>query len=266
MNGPDTLEKLLTREERSFLERHGIALSQLVDGRGLGSDERRAVMHRSKALLAFGSRCAKEGHRLRTSAGHCVMCDPKKIAFARRHHATAEVYVARSARAVLTKVGSAADPAVRIAKLNTERYGGASDWQLVERHACDAAGKVEAAVHNALRGFAVPGRYIKDGRLTDCYELFNCPPDVAVCVLRAELGAGTTTPVPTFEFRQYLDVPSGLQWRRGDRVRHPRWPDWGEGVLTADGNDDRIEVRFEKGGERILVPAAAALVRIRIDE
>jgi len=262
MSRQDIPDELLTREERSFLERHGISLSELIDGRTLDSNERRSLMHQSQALLALGTACRKAGHRLRTGAGHCAMCDPKKIAFARRHHASAEVYVARSVRLVLTKVGSAADPAVRIAKLNTERYGGASDWKLVERHACDAAGKVEVAVHNALRGFAVPGRYMKDGRLTDCYELFNCPADVAVNVLRAELAAGATNPGHTSVSGPQL---TGEKWRRADRVRHLQRPEWGEGVLTADGDIDRIEVRFEKGGDRVLIPATAALERIRTD-
>jgi hypothetical protein len=262
MSRRDTPNELLTREERAFLERNGISSSQLIDGRGLDSNERRSLMHQSKALLALGTGCKKAGHRLRTGAGHCAMCDPKKIAFARRHHAFAEVYVARSVRLVLTKVGSAADPAARIAKLNTERYGGASDWKLVERHACDAAGKVEVAVHQTLRGFAVMGRYMKDGRLTDCYELFNCPADVAASVLRAELVAGSTNPGHKSASKPHL---AGEQWRRGDRVRHPQRPEWGEGVLTADGDIDRIEVRFEKGGDRILLPAAAALERIRTD-
>lgn len=223
MSRQDIPDELLTREERSFLERHGLSLSQLIDGRALDSNERRSLMHQSNAFLALGTGCKKAGHRLRTGAGHCAMCDPKKIAFARRHYAAAEVYVACSTRSVLTKVGSAADAAERIAKLNTERYGGASDWKVVERHGCNAAGKVEAAVHNALRGFAVPGRYMKDRRLTDCYELFNCPADVAVSVLRAELAAGATNPGHTSVSSPHL---TGEKWCQGERVRHLRRPEW----------------------------------------
>ena len=36
------------------------------------------------------------GHRLRSRAGHCFQCDTARIAFVKRHHDTAYIYIAGS--------------------------------------------------------------------------------------------------------------------------------------------------------------------------
>lgn len=258
-------EKILLRGEISFLQQHGIALSAVSDARGLGTDERRALMRRQGTLIAIGAPCKESGHRLRTSAGHCVMCDPKKIAFARRHRSPGQVYVARSVALTLIKVGSAKDAVGRIAQLNSETYGGGRDWQLVGVYDCPEAGKVESSVHSALAQFSAKGSYQKDGVLTDCYELFNCPAAVAMKTLQGILGLFMTEhpnlaaePVPPQQPRtSHTDG-----WNKGDRVKHPSRPEWGTGTLIADGSNERVEVRFRNGGDRVLVPSLAKLIRI----
>jgi hypothetical protein len=260
---------LLTASERQFLAKHGIDESKVSDARGLGLAARRTLLQRDSSLLAIGTPCGAYGHRLRTSSGHCVMCDPKKIAFARRHRTGGEVYVAWSSTLTLTKVGTAGDAAARIAQLNSEAYGGGRGWQLVDCYMCDAAGKVEAAVHRRLGDCSAAGRYIKDGKLGDAYELFNCPAVVAVQILRDVLGLEANLPVPTSTMpvrpAEHTKFPSesGKQpWRKGDRVAHLKRPEWGIGWLTADGTAERVDVRFEHGGDKVIAPEMAHLVRL----
>lgn len=260
------VERILTANEIAFLRKHEIPLTTLFDARGMSKDERRTQMRRLNMSFAIGSPCNDHGHRLRTSAGHCIMCDTKRIAFSGRHRSPGQVYVARSVALALTKVGSAIDAASRIAQLNSERYGGGRDWHLVGMYSSDEAGKVESSVHQTLSGFRAKRTYQKDGALIDCYELFSCPANVAIQALQEVLGLSAlpsqqepiTPPSPAQQPRKSLTSA----WQKGDRVKHPLRPEWGVGTLIADGSNDRIEVNFHKVGNKILVPSMAKLIRL----
>jgi hypothetical protein len=139
-----SVETLLSNAEREFLARHQITASQVVDARGLSKQARGGLMRSRAAVLAIGSPCDKRSHRLRISPGHCAECDPKKIAFARRHRSPAQVYVASSSALTLTKIGSSLDANARIAQLNSERYGGVGDWRLVGMCHSSEAGRIES--------------------------------------------------------------------------------------------------------------------------
>lgn len=258
--GMNSVETLLSNAERAFLARHQIAASQVVDARGLGKQARSDLMRNRAAVLAIGASCAKQGHRLRTSPGHCAVCDPKKIAFVRRHRAPGQVYVARSSALTLTKIGSSVDANGRATQLNSERYGGAEDWRLIGVYDCNEAGRVEYEAHAALAQCRAEARYRKAGVLTDCYELFACPPEVAMTVVQALIGQSTsrsgdhdrsTSPRTT--------NADTVLWRKGDKVSHPSRPEWGMGTVVVNGNSERLEVRFVHGGDRVLCPSLSNL-------
>ena len=75
------------------------------------------------------------------------------------------------------------------------------------------------------------------------------------------LGLAAAT-VTQFQEPQLFRSRSMPSWRKGDLVTHPARPEWGTGKLTADGNDERVQVRFQSGGDRVLAPLMAKLVRV----
>jgi hypothetical protein len=50
-----------------------------------------------------------------------------------------------------------------------------------------------------------------------------------------------------------------LIWRKGSKVLHPGRPEWGMGTVLANGDNERLEVRFACGGDRILCPSLSGL-------
>lgn len=256
----NSIEILLSAAELEFLTRHQIAVSQVVDARGLSKEARGNLMRRHGAVLAIGSPCEKQGHRLRISPGHCAVCDPKKIAFARRHRAPGQVYVASSSSLTLTKIGSSVDANDRVVRLNAERYGGADDWRLVGVCDCHEAGRIEYEAHAALAQCRAEARYRKSGVQTECYELFACPPEVAMNVVQAFVKQGASKPVTNDRGRPSKATrgEKGL-WQKGEKVMHPNRPEWGIGTILANGDSDRLEVRFSSGGDRVLCPLISNL-------
>jgi len=60
--------------------------------------------------------------------------------------------------------------------------------------------------------------------------------------------------------RGYHDTDG--KFKKGERVRHPRW---GAGTIlkvTGKGDDVRVTVRFDSGEEKTLMPEYARLERI----
>lgn len=256
----NSVETLLSDGERQFLSRHQLTVGQVVDARGLSKQARSDLMRSRAAVLAIGSPCEKEGHRLRISPGHCAECDPKKIAFARRHRAPGQVYVACSSALTLTKIGSSVDANVRIAQLNAERYGGAGDWRLIDMCYSSEAGRIEYEAHAALAQCRAEARYRKAGVLTECYELFACPSEVAMTVVRTLIGQN----LPQRVDKGSTGAPEARDgndriWRKGSKVIHPSRPEWGVGTVLANGNNERLEVRFVVGGDRVLCPSLSRL-------
>lgn len=170
MASPD----LLTDDERNFLSHHGIPLDKVFDAVCLPKTVYGPLMKEGGYLLACRVQECYRGHALRTRHGHCVQCDPARIAFASRGLVLGDVYVAISPGSGLIKVGCAADADARLAKLANEGYGGQFDWRLVELVHVDRMGELEGQVHQRLRGYRHPVSYVRDGRVVECKELYNC--------------------------------------------------------------------------------------------
>lgn len=179
---------VFTEQERDFIDRMGIALDQIVDATGLKPAQYKPLMKARGALLAWGSTpCQRHGHRLRDKHGHCVICAPSSIAFAKAHHLYANVYVAFSANAKLVKVGYTANVVDRIRQLNLHKAAGATDWIWCVFYGCDNAGAVEKEVHRKLAKYKVTAPYgAKEGGSD---EIFRCGRRTAVTVLHDVLFA-----------------------------------------------------------------------------
>lgn len=184
----------ITASQKKFLQRLEIPLGRLFDATGMRRGDYSREMSALGKLVAIGVRpCAKAGHTLRTSAGHCAECRPANLAFQRRYDAPGEVYVARSKGVRLTKVGSAKSALERMRHLNVYQYGGASDWQIEFYEATSTAGRIEFAAHQILSKHIASGTYSKGGRDIECQEIFSCSVTVAVKAVREAL-ATTATP------------------------------------------------------------------------
>jgi hypothetical protein len=178
----------ISKTQKSFLERLDIPLGRLFDASGMRPGDYKREMSALGKLVAIGvTPCAKAGHTMRTSAGHCAECRPANLAFRLRFDAPGEIYVARSKQGLITKVGSAKDAMQRLRHLNVYQYGGVSDWNIEFYEAAGAAGRIEFAVHRTLSKFTASGTYFKNGRDIECQEIFKCSVSVAVKAVRAAI-------------------------------------------------------------------------------
>ena len=175
----------ITKAQKAFLERMDVPLGRLFDATGMRPGDYKREMSALGMVVAIGvTPCSKAGHTMRTSAGHCAECRPANLAFHRRYDAPGEVYVARSHRGQITKVGSAQDAMERLRNLNSYKYGGADDWEIEFFETAQTAGRIEFAAHRILSKFMVEGSYFKEGRSIECREIFSCSVSVAVKAVR----------------------------------------------------------------------------------
>ena len=177
-----------TEDQLLFLTQKSVPLSKVFDATGMSKTEYHDAMKPLGYWIAYGvAPCREAGHRMRTRSGHCVQCDPAKIAFIARSDKAAEVYVAHSARRHYTKVGSAESAEVRVRSLNTHRYGQIDDWKLVYSVASARAGQVEFKVHMALAAHYLPRNNAVGANSVQSQELFSCEPGVAIEAIKSAL-------------------------------------------------------------------------------
>ena len=180
----ESVHSVLTEDERAFLAAHSIPLSKVFDAEGMRAKDYRALMREEEIPFACRTTpCQAGGHRLRTRKGHCVQCDPAKIAFMLRWNDPGAVYVAWSPSRRLVKVGSTRDATARISMLNGVAYGGANDWAIEFDAWCeDDAGVAEARIHAALAKWQAQANYWNGVRTVQCRELYRCGLEHALAV------------------------------------------------------------------------------------
>jgi hypothetical protein len=174
----------LTNEQLAFLKVQKISPSWLFDGSGLSKRARDEAMDALEKYFYYGGApCAKEGHTLRTKAGHCIQCDTSKIAYQLRNSAAGYVYLAYSKSTKLCKVGfSKHHPQDRKDFLNKEAYGNITDWDIKKIIALKKdAGKKEFEIHSTLEMYQKAITYEKArGLIVECREIFSCDYQVAL--------------------------------------------------------------------------------------
>ena len=165
----DSILSILTREERDFIEHHGISPSDIYDARGMIVKE---YHDKAKALgCPFVINSCQYGHRLKTRNGHCIVCHPERISFQRREIDKGVVYIAYSGK--YTKVGmienniNMKDVALnkREYRLNSEGgYAGREGWQTIKSWQLERnVGKIEREAHKILEKYKVEKGYILVG-------------------------------------------------------------------------------------------------------
>lgn len=188
----------LTEQQLAFLAAQGIPLSDVFDASGMRNADYQVAMREAGKNFAYGvAPCRKGGHTLRTRAGHCIECDHSKIAFQARYDAPSNIYVGGSKKGEVLKVGSSGLLPERRMLLNSYRYGGHADWQMLAWAFAPSAGRAEFEIHGRLSQFSVPGEYVQGGIRRRCYELFKCNFGDALEALRASLPEGVEIKIPS---------------------------------------------------------------------
>lgn len=168
------MDKILTDAEKRFLARYGLEPEDVFDARGMSGRLWKQRIHEEDKTFALGTPCGNGAHRLRTRAGHCVQCDPKKLAFQARHSAEQYVYIAGSASAELIKIGTCKNVPQRERQIRAESYGGASDWQVIFSIEVRNAGDIEHRARSKISQYVVVKPYWKDGVSQSGIELLRC--------------------------------------------------------------------------------------------
>jgi hypothetical protein len=158
----------LTEHESRFVYAQHIDESAVMDCSRMRSHGYKWHMEQEGYLWCIAPKSCYAGHRLRSRAGHCIQCDTARIAFVKRHHDTAYIYIAGSLESKVVKIGNAIWPERRVAALNTRYYGGITDWVILYHAKFEEAGKIEFAAHGRLFGCRQGSR-----------EIFRCNYEIA---------------------------------------------------------------------------------------
>ena len=143
----------LTEYELRFLYTQRIDESAVMDCSWMRPRRYKWAMEVEGYLWCIAPKPCYNGHRLRSRPGHCIQCDTARIAFVKRHHDAAYLYIAGSLGSKAVKVGSAIWPERRVSALNSRRYGGITDWVMLYHIKFEAAGKIEFGTHGRLFGY-----------------------------------------------------------------------------------------------------------------
>lgn len=185
------MSSLLTKAESNFLAQQGFSESDVYDGRRQTRDayRRNAKEHGKSIVLARP--CNRAGHRLKTRSGHCIQCDTSKLEYERRHNANGYIYIAYSANADLTKIGSTRLRTGREESLNESAYAGQRDWKLTHSVKVNGAGAVEKKVQGALKKHSVEGYFYSKGRQRQrATEVFRVSEEKAKQTIDAIISSG----------------------------------------------------------------------------
>ncbi len=158
----------LTEAELRFLYTQRIDDSAVMDCAHMSSRRYKWAMEEEGYLWCISPSPCYKSHRLRSRPGHCIQCDTARIAFVKRHHAAAYIYIAGLLEWKVVKVGNAIWPERRVSALNSRRYGGITDWVILYHIKFEEAGKIEFGAHGRLYGYR---RGIK--------EIFRCNYELA---------------------------------------------------------------------------------------
>jgi hypothetical protein len=178
---------MLTSQETSFLRSHALTAKDVYDGRGEATHDRSENARAAGKSIVLATACMR-GHRLRTLHGHCVQCDPGKLAAESRLPTAGYVFIAGSLSKEMIRIGFAPQIDKR-KKLLPDAYDGASDWQLLYSAKVDDGVRIEDTDRRRLKAFRVPAEFIKDGAVQGV-ELLQTTFSRALKAVSEAIGSG----------------------------------------------------------------------------
>jgi len=171
----------LSKEQLDFIHSINIDPSRIFDASNMPRKEYSKIMKENNFEIATGvTPCKKGNHTFRDKSGNCIQCNPLSITHKRNHHRSGYVYIAHSEISNLIKIGTTKNFANRQKTLNSEAYGGYSDWIIYDYiYINDNCGALEQKMHSTLKKYHVISQYFKNGITQSTYELFKFPPQKA---------------------------------------------------------------------------------------
>lgn len=182
------METALTAAELGFLASQKLSAEDVYDGRGQSGSQWKTEASLSGKSIVLGSPCKSASHRLKTRAGHCAQCDPKKLAYQSRHNTPGYVYIAGSLSARLLKIGTAKNVETRERNLCLEAYGGISDWKMLFYAKVENGGKIEGDALRGLEHFKTGRGYRKDGSSQQASEILRIGFSKAIDAISRAIG------------------------------------------------------------------------------
>jgi T5orf172 domain len=183
MKAKKVTEQDLTDVELAFIKRHCISVEEIIDVRGMIPIGQKRAMEVHGARLGISHRSCTKNHRFKTRSNHCPICEPKNLAFERRHSETAFVYACKSETGLI-KIGYAKDTQDRKSRLNREAFASCSAWRLIFSLHTEHAGKVEALAHGYLSSSRSAETYGKGDQTITSREVFVCSEQDAVAAIK----------------------------------------------------------------------------------
>lgn len=165
-------------EELSFLKLHRIEKSDVFDGTGISTKDRKAHSKESGQNFLLGAPCKKGGHRLKTPNSDCIQCNPAVIEYKRRHRSRMTFYITHTSSGGLSKIGITQDITDRHRQLNAQSYGGFKDWKIFFQFEAERAGELEAETFKLLEHKQASGYYFKDGKDQQAKEMLRIEPNI----------------------------------------------------------------------------------------
>ena len=124
--------KGLSEKQKTFLKKHGVELHQTYDAYGQPNRVYKPIMKKTGKVVAFNvTPCGNAAHTLRNRSGHCIQCNSAYLAFQNRSDSPGIVYVAKTNKGKVIKVGFSKSVEIRSKSLNRTAYGGFNDWQII---------------------------------------------------------------------------------------------------------------------------------------
>jgi hypothetical protein len=165
----------LSKEQAAFLSHHNISESEVLDATNMRTKDYKKIMSEQGYRVAIGvTPCLRAGHTMRAANGHCVMCKPANLMYRKRFRESGYVYIATTKeRHDLIKVGYCKSIEERELSLNTDCYGGYSDWSIKSFRKSEEKGVLEHAMHKALQQHSFSKTYFHDGQQQIAAELFK---------------------------------------------------------------------------------------------
>lgn len=188
-------EKILWKSEKSFMSEYGIYISDIYDGRGEGKKERHDNAKKAGCYYVIGPEC-REGHRLRTRCGHCIVCNPQRANFQVRYSNGGALYLATCGN--YKKIGIIECRTYSLKKtlnnrqrsLNSEGgYGGMDNWKISHYFRVgNRIGEKEHKIQQSLSNKKVYLPYVHNGEHRIAQELYKCSLHDCLIIMQSVVG------------------------------------------------------------------------------
>jgi hypothetical protein len=176
-------------EIAKFMAFHNINREDVLDAKGMRTSEYKARMKIEGKKLAINvTACEAGGHTIRTSNGHCAVCNPQGLHYKQLYHEPGYVYALGSPSTLYLKIGTSKNVAERVAALNREGYAGCHDWEFLLKVHVSNAGRVENNIHSSLDRWRVSAKYFRYQEGTEATEAFECDLETALESITRLLG------------------------------------------------------------------------------